>query len=83
MGRSQEQNTIDDLKRNCPLVDVDAQYNQGGWRIRGRAKGADGKPVDGQPVIDVKQTFLKTAKGMFEEAYGKALSMGILKKHAR
>lgn len=83
MGRGSDQNAIDDLKNSCKLVDVDAQYSAEGWRIRGRRLGADGKALmDGQPVIDIKQLYLKTAKKQFEEAYAKALQMGILKKNA-
>ena len=83
MGRGSDQNAIDDLKNSCKLVDVDAQYSADGWRIRGRRLGADGKAVmEGQPLIDIKKTHLKSAKQEFEQAYGKALQMGILKKHA-
>jgi hypothetical protein len=84
MGRSQEQSMIDDLKRSCSLVDVDAQYGQCGWRIRGRRLGFDGKPImDGSAVIDVRHLYLKTAKKHFEEAYAKAMAMGIIKNNAR
>lgn len=82
MGRGSDQNAIDDLKNSCKLVDVDAQYSAGGWRIRGLRLDADGKPVE-PAVIDIKQLYLKTAKKQFEEAYAKAVQMGILKKNAR
>ncbi|MBF6570538.1 MAG: hypothetical protein IVW54_16850 [Candidatus Binataceae bacterium] len=75
MSRGSEQNAIEDLKRNCKLVDVTAEYTAGGWRIRGRRKGQP----DSAPVVDIRENYLKTAKKQFEEAYGKALSSGILK----
>jgi hypothetical protein len=71
MSRGSEANAIDDLKRSCKLVDVDAVYSAGGWRIRGRQNDL--------VVIDIRETYFKTAKKAFEEAYAKALQNGIVK----
>lgn len=73
MARVDEANVIDMLKRNCPLVDVAAEFTTAGWRIRGRRNG--------DVVIDVRKLYLMPAKNAFEHAYGKALSSGLLKEN--
>lgn len=75
-----EQNIIDNLRRSCRLVDVEAQYTPIGWVIRGRRLAADGKPVvEGGAVIYSRAVYLRPASKRFLEAYLQAVAAGIIK----